>query len=98
VTTVFGDNGSNRREFEDLMDQRIRIIAGQRCLAVGAGIGPQFDNLIGWERGSCAFGVSGLSAFVSSRGGSWWRRLDVRTVGGWWLGRVTGSSHMNDPV
>ena len=90
VAAVLGDVRADGREFDDLMDERLGVVAGEGVAAVGAGRRPEFDDGVGGQDGAVVAGVAELAALGLAgrrlgRGG-----LDVGPIGRRRPGRVGG--------
>lgn len=88
VLAVLGDVWSDRGNLDDLVAKRFGIVAGQRGATVSAGVGFEFDDVIGWKEWSRVLGVSMLTALGFAGWRLGWCGFDRRWVRGRRLGGV----------
>ena len=49
MLAVFGDVRPDRGDLDDLVAKRLGVTAGQRCVAMPADVGSEFNDVIGRE-------------------------------------------------
>jgi hypothetical protein len=86
VLLIFADLGKDRRQLGDLVAQRQRIDAGQRGIAVRAGVGDAgdggFAELLGWHHRAVGRRMVGLAAaFTSGRLFAWLGLGGIERIG-----------------
>jgi hypothetical protein len=83
VAAVLGDVGGRRgRDLNDLVDDRVELVAAQGVAAAGTGVGVKIDDAGGGEPGSGRVGSPGLGTPLLARGRTRRGTLDVRPIGG----------------
>src|SRR5262249_6567905 len=90
VPLVLQDDGLDLGQFQDLMTQRLWIVAGQGLAAMAAGGRLADEGLRRRQQWPCRTRVSGLTAPWTAGRGAGWGRFDFGASGRGGLGRVAG--------
>jgi hypothetical protein len=87
---VFGDQGLDRGQFDNLMTQRLWVKTDEGLTAVATGGGFARDFFIGGQQGAVVIFVSRLGTPTATGGFPWGAALDGRTIRGRWFGGILG--------